>query len=178
MWEGLYAPTVWRTASASADAPEFSTLIRPLAWLEVFIAHRQSGHCHQPHLSMPSLRRAAAAVAAFLAVLPLAPLTAQIQPLAPLDGEYLPIAGYNRTDLDVLKDGKVHRTSDMNYVVRPHSAFGEGFVEIRDVRPDLDPLRQATAKERTDPSAVRFRYRAVVVADRPLAHCYALLTFV
>lgn len=127
---------------------------------------------------MPWFRSAAAAFAVLLASLPHAPLTAQIQAHARLDGEYLPVATYDKTSIEVLKNGKLKRASDMDYVVRPHPTFGAGFVEIRDVQADLDPLRQATLKQRTDPGAVRFRYRAMISADRPLAHCYALLSFV
>lgn len=101
-----------------------------------------------------------------------------MQAYARFEGEYLPIATYDDKAIDVLKNGKIKRASDMEYVVRSHNAFGTGFVEIRDVQADLDPLRQATAKQRTDPGAVRFRYRATIIADRPLARCYALLTFI
>lgn len=127
---------------------------------------------------MTWLRSATAAFAALFAFLTHAPLAAQMQAHARLDGEYLPVVTYDNDHIAVLKDGKRRRTPDESYVVRSHSAFGAGFVEIRDVQADLDPLRGASAKERTHPSAVRFRYRVTLVADRPLANCYALLTFV
>lgn len=104
-------------------------------------------------------------------------LRAQLQPHARLDGEMLPVLTYHRDYLVVLKDGKKRETRDMAFEIRPCSAFSEGRVEISDIKVDLDPLRAASVKERTDPSAVHCRFSAKVTADRALSDCYALLTF-
>jgi dipeptidyl aminopeptidase/acylaminoacyl peptidase len=104
-------------------------------------------------------------------------LRAQLQPHARLDGEMLPVVTYHREYVTVLKNGKKQETRDMTVEMRAGTRFAEGRVEISDVKIDLDPLRAASLKERTSPSAVRCRFSAKVVADRALTDCYALLTF-
>jgi dipeptidyl aminopeptidase/acylaminoacyl peptidase len=46
------------------------------------------------------------------------------------------------------------------------------------VKTELDPLKSATAKERSDPKAVNFRFEADITADRDLKPAFAVLTFV
>lgn len=104
-------------------------------------------------------------------------LCGQIQPHAPLGGEMLPVVACHDSYLEVLQDGRKKRTWDMAYEVRPAAAFADGRVEITEVHSDLEPLRDASVKERTSPHAIRFRYAAKVTADRPMSDCYALLTF-
>lgn len=118
----------------------------------------------------------AAAAAAYL-LFGCIPLGAQIQPKARYEGELLPIATCSRDSLQVLLDGRRRTADTVEYQVFPGPDFGPGFVELRAVEADLDPLRDAPVKERTHPSAIRFRYRAELVADRELNHCYGLLTF-
>jgi len=116
-------------------------------------------------------------MAGALSVLVAFPLRAQMQPHARLDDEMLPIATYNGDYIQVLKDGKKRTTRDLQYEVRPGAAFAPGRVEITDINVNLDPLRDAPAKERSNPRAIQFRYSAKVTVDRPLSNCYALLTF-
>jgi dipeptidyl aminopeptidase/acylaminoacyl peptidase len=126
----------------------------------------------------PRIRYALSSVMRLLAFALSVQLDAQMQPHARFEGEMLPIATYAKDYLNVLKDGKRRQTRDMHVEVRPAPDFGTGFVTVSDVAVDLDPLRNATLKEKARPSAIRFRYRASVTADRPLTNCYALLTTV
>ena len=105
-------------------------------------------------------------------------LEAQIQPQARYEGDLRPVVACDYESLTVIKDGDRRHTRDLRYDVRPGPGFADGFVEIKDIKADLDPLRNASEKERTSPSAVRFRYEADLVADRSLSDCYVLLTFV
>ena len=80
--------------------------------------------------------------------------------------------------LETIKDGTRRHTRSLDYQVRPASKFADGRVEIANIQADLDPLRNASAAERTSPRAVRFRYKAKVVADRNVSDSFALLTYV
>jgi dipeptidyl aminopeptidase/acylaminoacyl peptidase len=115
------------------------------------------------------------AVAAMLSSTAL--LRAQVQAVARLDGEMLPILTYHDDYLVVSKNGKKRDTYDRAFEVRPANAFAEGRIEISDVQIDLDPLRAASLKERTQPSAIHCRFSAKIASDRTLADCCALLTF-
>ncbi len=125
------------------------------------------------HLRYPTL-----ALVFLLSALPLARIAAQMQPHARLDDEMLPIVGCSEKDLTVLRNGKKHRTRDLNFEIRRGPGFADGFIQIGDVVTDNDPLRDAPLKERTHPSAIRFRYTAKLSADRDLDDCYGLLTFI
>lgn len=116
--------------------------------------------------------------AAFLAALLTAPAVSQMQPHARLDDQLLPIVACSEKDITVLRSGRKHRTLDLNFEIRRAPGFADGFVQISDVHADTDPLRDAPLKERTHPSAIRFRYTAKLTADRALDDCYALLTFI
>ncbi len=110
----------------------------------------------------------------------LTPLLGQMQILARHKGEPLPVAGHRLNSWYVVKDGEKTQIVGRNledYSVRPGAQFGEGFIEISGVQADTDPLRDATPKERSDPSAIRFRYQAQITSDRSLSYCYAVLTF-
>ncbi len=103
---------------------------------------------------------------------------AQMQLFARYEGELLPVVTCDRTSVQVLQRGEKKEPHSLDYQVRAAPGFGEGMVEITDVQADLDPLRNASLKERTSPSATRFRYKANLTADRALSDCFALLTFV
>lgn len=126
---------------------------------------------------LPS-RYPALALAFLLSALPFIRVAAQMQPHARLDDEMLPIVGCSDKDLTVLRNGKKNRTRDLNFEIRRGPGFAEGFIHISDIVADTDPLRDAPLKERTHPSAVRFRYTAKLTADRSLDDCYGLLTFI
>jgi dipeptidyl aminopeptidase/acylaminoacyl peptidase len=110
----------------------------------------------------------------------IAPLSGQMQVFARHKGEPLPVAGYRLNSWHVQKDGdtlSLHSRIIDEYTIRAGIGFGDGFVQVSGIEADTDPLRNATPKERTAPSAIRFRYRAQIVSDRPLSYGYALLTF-
>ena len=127
---------------------------------------------------MHFFRISAAIVATFLLTQSATPLLAQMQPYGRLEGELSPIATCSDDHLTLLKDGKKRVTWDMTCQIRSGNTFAEGMVEVRDVQTDLDPLRNSTTLERSKPSAIRFTYRANLVADRSLSNCYALLSFI
>jgi pimeloyl-ACP methyl ester carboxylesterase len=103
---------------------------------------------------------------------------AQMQPEARYKGEMLPVVDCSERNLYVLKDGLRRETGYEDYTIRPATAFGSGFIEIQNVKADLDPLRNADASERAKPDSINFRYEADLSSDRDLRRCYALLTFV
>ncbi len=103
---------------------------------------------------------------------------AQIEVRAKHEGEWLPIVACDSEAAFVLKDGKRKRVGRGEIQVHPASAFGPGTVLIENEQADLDPLRSATAKERSKPGAVSFRYSAEVTGGAPLDGCYAVLVFV
>jgi dipeptidyl aminopeptidase/acylaminoacyl peptidase len=129
-------------------------------------------------MSMPTFRVSVLAVTALVLSQTAASLLAQMQPHARLDGELLPIVSCGDDHLIVLKDGKKRQTRDMTCQIRPGTAFAEGFVEVTDIKADLDPLRDASSKDRAKPDAIRFHYQANLVADRSMSNCYALLSFI
>ncbi len=118
------------------------------------------------------------AVLAAMLCLKAAPLSGQMQPYARLEGDLLPIVDCSNDYWTVLKDGKKLSTWDMECHIRPGTAFAEGFVEVTDIQADLDPLRNATPKERAKPGVIRFHYQAKLVADRAMSNCYALVSFI
>ena len=103
---------------------------------------------------------------------------AQMQPEARYKGEMLPVVDCTDAKLYVLKNGLKRETGYEDYTVRPATAFGSGFVEIKNVRVDLDPLRNASVEERAKASSMNFQYEAELSSDRDLKQCYALLIFV
>jgi pimeloyl-ACP methyl ester carboxylesterase len=103
---------------------------------------------------------------------------AQMQPVARYKGEMLPVVDCSDVCLYVLKDGLRRETGYQDYTIRPATAFASGFIEIQNVKVDLDPLRNAAASERAKPDSINFRYEADLSSDRDLKRCYALLTFV
>lgn len=105
-------------------------------------------------------------------------LHAQIQPQTRFEGQLLPVVACDYESLTVVKEGHRRRTYDMRYDVRPGPGFADGHVDIKNIKADLDPLRNASEKERTNPTAIRFRYEADLVADASLSDCYVLLAFV
>jgi dipeptidyl aminopeptidase/acylaminoacyl peptidase len=105
-------------------------------------------------------------------------LDAQLQPYTRHEGELLPIASHTHMRTQVLKEGTTLDATDGGVVVRPSDRFAEGFVKFDEEQVDLDPLRNASAVERANPSALRFRYRVKLTADRSVGSCYGLLTFV
>lgn len=126
----------------------------------------------------PLLRPGAGRYAALYFSAVALPLLGQMQPYGRFEGEMLPIVEYNDNYLEVLKNGHEHRTWDMSCEIRPARAFAEGFIEIRDVKVDLDPLQNRPPAARAKPDAIRFRYTANLVADRSLSDCFALLSFI
>ncbi|HEY3755095.1 MAG TPA: prolyl oligopeptidase family serine peptidase [Opitutaceae bacterium] len=116
--------------------------------------------------------------AVFIAWTFLASARAQLQPQIQFEGDWLPVVRTTREYTEVLKEGdrRVVRNNDLKLVAAPD--FAPGFVEVRDVNVDLDPLRDAKPEDRAQPDAVRFRYTAELVADRSQSDCFALLTFV
>lgn len=106
------------------------------------------------------------------------PLAGQMQAFAKLDDELLPIVTCSDDHINVLKDGKKQQTREMACHIRPGSSFAEGFVEVKNICVDMDPLRDASTKTRTNPSVIRFHYQAELAADRPMSDCYALLSFI
>jgi len=90
----------------------------------------------------------------------------------------LPVVDCRDAYLYVQKDGDREKTGIDDYTMRPAKEFGTGFIEISNVKADLDPLRSASAKERSDPKASNFRFEADITADRDLKPVFALLTFV
>lgn len=127
---------------------------------------------------MLQLRCPVLALALLWSASPLVRVAAQMQPHARLNDEMLPIIGCSDKDITVLRNGKKNRTRDLNFEIRRGPGFADGFIQISDVVADNDPLRDAPLKERTHPSAIRFRYTAKITADRSLDDCYGLLTFV
>lgn len=113
-----------------------------------------------------------------LALVPVLPLRAQLAVRARFEGGYFPVVGVGRQQLTVLRHHHHESTGSLDYAVQPDDAFAGGFVRIEHVHADLDPLRHASAAERANPNAVRFRYAADLVARTSLSDCYALLTFV
>ncbi|HLP02294.1 MAG TPA: alpha/beta fold hydrolase [Opitutaceae bacterium] len=107
-----------------------------------------------------------------------AALSAQIEVRGKYEGEWLPIVGVRQHSAYVLKDGKRMDVSISNVDVRPAAAFGPGQVMIDKIVEDLDPLKNATDKEKSQPNRVLFRYRAEVTSQSDLSDCYALLVFV
>ncbi|MFT3780962.1 MAG: alpha/beta fold hydrolase [Nibricoccus sp.] len=115
-----------------------------------------------------------------LVVLPFcstAPAFGQMQVLATFEGKRLPAVAYNDDSL-VVVDGRTKRTYDLDIIVRASQTFGEGFVTITDVQSELNLLKNASAKERANPSSIRTRYRATLTANHKLSDCYGVLTFV
>jgi pimeloyl-ACP methyl ester carboxylesterase len=103
---------------------------------------------------------------------------AQMQVVGKFDGEMLPAVDCSDKYLYVQKDGHKEKTGFANYTFRTASGFGDGFVEINNVKTDLDPLKSATGKERSRPDAVNFRFDADITPDRDLNPAFAVLTFV
>jgi dipeptidyl aminopeptidase/acylaminoacyl peptidase len=128
--------------------------------------------------AMFTLRRLLPVLVILLGCMAGNPLAGQMQAYAKWEDEILPIVTVSNNYLDVLKDGKKRQTSDMACHIRSGPSFAEGFVEVKNIRVDLDPLRDATIKARTDPGAIRFHYQAELVADRSMSDCYALLSFI
>lgn len=102
----------------------------------------------------------------------------QMQPVSRYKGEMLPVVDCSEHNIYVLKDGLKRETGYRDYTIRPATAFASGFIEIQNVKVDLDPLRNADANERAKPESINFRYEADLSSDRDLKRCYALLTFV
>jgi dipeptidyl aminopeptidase/acylaminoacyl peptidase len=102
---------------------------------------------------------------------------AQMQVVAKYEGEMLPVVDCSSDSLYVQKGGDKEKTDYGDYTIRSAGAFGAGFVEIANVKADLNPLKQAPSKERLDPKAFNFRYEADITADRDLKPSFALLTF-
>ena len=102
---------------------------------------------------------------------------AQMRPVAKYKGEMLPVVDCDDVYLYVLKDGHKKETGYGDYTIQPAPAFGAGFVEIQNIKVDLDPLKNATARERAKTDSVNFRYEADLSGDRDLRQCFALLTF-
>ncbi len=111
----------------------------------------------------------------FLAAIDVA---AQIEIRAKHEGEWLPVVGCDSEEAFVMKDGKRKRVWRGEIQVQPAAAFAAGTASIENVRIDLDPMREATAKERSKPGAIAFRYEADVSSKGPLDGCYAVLVFV
>lgn len=116
-------------------------------------------------------------VAAIASVATAPAAEAQMRVVARYDGVMRPVVDCSKQYLYVLRNGWHEKTGFGDYRVEPASAFGPGFVAITHLKVDLDPLRNATAAEKTKPTSVGFRFHADVTADRDLKHCYALLTF-
>jgi dipeptidyl aminopeptidase/acylaminoacyl peptidase len=103
---------------------------------------------------------------------------AQMQVVGKFEGEMLPAVDCSDKYLYVQKDGHKEKTGFADYTIRTASGFGDGFVEINNVKTDLDPLKSATGKERSSPDAVNFRFEADITPDRDLNPAFAVLTFV
>jgi hypothetical protein len=103
---------------------------------------------------------------------------AQIEVRAKHEGEWLPVVGCDKEDAFVMKEGKRKRVGREDIQVHPAAAFGQGLFAIGNVKADLDPMRDAPAKERSKPGCLAFRYTADVSSTTALEGCYALLVFV
>ena len=103
---------------------------------------------------------------------------AQMRPAAKYKGEMLPVVDCSDVYLYVVKDGHKKETGYGDYTIQPAAAFGAGFVDIQNVKVDLDPLKNASTRERSKSDSANFRYEADLSADRDFRQCFALLTFV
>lgn len=101
-----------------------------------------------------------------------------MQIFATYEGKRLPVVEFSGYSPGVLNESSRIRAGDLDIEVRPSKNFTEGLVTISDVHAELDLLKQASAKERSNPNAVRARFRATLTADRKLSDCFGLLTFV
>lgn len=105
-------------------------------------------------------------------------VNAQLQPHSRYEGVMYPVLLATEDYLYVSMDGKRRRTSYSDVEVRSGDLFGEGYAEISNITYDLDPLKDASDREKRKINAKRFKYSADVVSDRNLKNCYALLTYV
>jgi len=101
---------------------------------------------------------------------------AQIQVHVHRDGDWLPVSSANHDSVFVTKDGK-QKKAWMGVKILPSESFGEGLVQIDKVQVDQDPLRALSAKERSKPGCIAFRYTAVVTSTTDLQDCYAVLIY-
>lgn len=95
-------------------------------------------------------------------------LDAQLQPHSRYEGAMYPVLECTDDYLVVSMDGKKRRGSFVEAEIRSGETYGEGYVEIRNVHYDLDPLRDASASEKRKIKAMRFEYSAEVVSDQNL----------
>ncbi|HLP06851.1 MAG TPA: prolyl oligopeptidase family serine peptidase [Opitutaceae bacterium] len=107
-----------------------------------------------------------------------ATLCAQIEVRAKYEGDWLPVVAVSGDRAFVLKDGKRQAASLVDVQVQPGTAFGAGQVTIGKIVADLDPQKNASAKERSRPDRVLFRYSAEVTSAEDLPDCYAVLVSV
>ena len=103
---------------------------------------------------------------------------AQIEIRAKCEGEWLPVVACDKEDAFVMQKGKRKWVGRQEIQVQPAAAFGDGNAVIESEQIDLDPLRDASPKERSKPGAIGFRYTAQVSSQAPLESCYAVLVFV
>ena len=104
--------------------------------------------------------------------------SAQIEVRGNRGGEWLPIVYCTGADTCIMKNGRRLNVWRTKIEVGPAKEFGEGMVRIEKVQADLDPLRDASPKERSKPGAIAFRYSADVHGETDLEDCFALLVFV
>lgn len=103
---------------------------------------------------------------------------AQMQPHSRYKGKLLPVVGYFNDICYVMDNGKRQEGSVRDVEMRPGTEFAAGLITIAGVQSDLDPLKNASAEKRANPSSIRFRYEADVGSTTALKDCYGLLTFV
>lgn len=103
---------------------------------------------------------------------------AQIEVRARHEGDWLPIVGCSGDDTYVMKEGKRREAWHSGVRIEPAATFGAGAVKIDKVQVDLDPMRDATPKQRSQPGCIAFSYMAEVSSADEVEDCYALLVFV